>query len=144
MVTSVTVGLPTVSVPVLSKATTSKRAASSKCAPPLNKTPRRAPLAIAERIAAGVLMISAQGEATTMTVIARYAASRRATPKRSGGKIANSSMKPITPSAYTCSNLSRKRSVGAFSLCASSTNLISLAIVDSWASLVTFTSRLPD
>jgi hypothetical protein len=38
---------------------------------PLNKTPRRAAPPIAERMDAGVLMISAHGDATTITVMAR-------------------------------------------------------------------------
>ena len=63
--------LPFVSVPVLSKATTFTVAVRSRWTPPLNKTPRRAAPPIAERMDAGVLMISAHGDATTITVIAR-------------------------------------------------------------------------
>ncbi len=68
--TVVTSGLPTVSVPVLSKATTLTVAAFSTWTPPLNSTPRRAPLPMADRTVAGVLMTMAQGEAATMTVMA--------------------------------------------------------------------------
>jgi hypothetical protein len=43
----------------------------SSAPPPLKRTPRLAAAAIAERIAAGVLMTRAQGEATVISVIAR-------------------------------------------------------------------------
>jgi hypothetical protein len=45
-------------------------AAFSTWMPPLNSTPRRAPLPMADRTVAGVLMTMAQGEAATMTVMA--------------------------------------------------------------------------
>ena len=66
-----TPGRPVVSVPVLSNATTLTRAAASRCRPPLNSTPPRAALASAESSAAGIEITSAQGEATTISVIAR-------------------------------------------------------------------------
>jgi hypothetical protein len=46
-------------------------ASRSMGSPPLNKMPRRAALAIALSSVAGVLMTSAQGEATTSSVMAR-------------------------------------------------------------------------
>jgi hypothetical protein len=52
---SVTRGLPSVSVPVLSNATTLIVAVRSRCTPPLNSTPRRAAPPIADKIEAGVL-----------------------------------------------------------------------------------------
>ena len=67
---SVTTGFPAVSVPVLSKATMSICAVRSRCEPPLIKIPRRAAPPIAESTVAGVLMTSAHGEATTITVMA--------------------------------------------------------------------------
>ena len=68
---SVSEGLPTVSVPVLSMATMSMCAARSRWEPPLMRMPRRAAPPMADSTVAGVEMISAQGEATTMMVIAR-------------------------------------------------------------------------
>ena len=70
-ITVLTRGLPSVRVPVLSKATTFRPAACSRWTPPLKSTPRRAPLPMAERIEAGVLITSAHGEATTISVIVR-------------------------------------------------------------------------
>mgnify|MGYP003375529909 CR=1 FL=1 len=52
------------------KATARTVAAFSTWMPPLNSTPRRAPLPMADRTVAGVLMTMAQGEAATMTVMA--------------------------------------------------------------------------
>ena len=62
---------PAVNVPVLSSATTSTFANASSAAPPRNNTPRRAPNAMADRIADGMLNTSAHGDATTSNVIAR-------------------------------------------------------------------------
>ena len=62
---------PRVSVPVLSNATTLTRPSASMKRPPLNSTPLRAAFAIADRIVAGVAITSAQGDATTSSVIAR-------------------------------------------------------------------------
>jgi hypothetical protein len=62
---------PSVSVPVLSNATTSMLAAASTCSPPLNRTPCRPPEAMADSTAAGVEMMTAHGDAATISVIAR-------------------------------------------------------------------------
>ena len=59
---SVTFGLPSVSVPVLSKAMACTLPIASSTPPPLTSRPRRAPAASAEAIAAGVEMTSAQGQ----------------------------------------------------------------------------------
>ena len=58
---SVTFGLPSVSVPVLSKAMACTLPIASSTPPPLTRRPRRAPAASAEAIAAGVEMTRAQG-----------------------------------------------------------------------------------
>ncbi len=60
--TSVTCGLPSVSVPVLSKATVVTLRRRSRIAPPLTSRPRRAPADSPAAIAAGVEMTSAQGQ----------------------------------------------------------------------------------
>ena len=70
-ITSVTRGLPSVSVPVLSKGDDLHRGRAFEMDAAFEQDPRRAAPPIAERMDAGVLMISAQGDATTMTVIAR-------------------------------------------------------------------------
>ncbi|CSA54473.1 Uncharacterised protein [Vibrio cholerae] len=58
-----TCGLPSVKVPVLSKAMVSIFPNCSNAAPPLIKAPRRAAAAKPEVIAAGVEITSAQGQA---------------------------------------------------------------------------------
>ena len=68
--TSVTRGLPCVSVPVLSKATWVVRAAASITAPPFISRPLRAPVESAEVIEAGTEMTSAQGQAITSSTSA--------------------------------------------------------------------------
>ncbi len=68
---SVTLGLPVVIVPVLSKAITESERRFSRCTPPLINTPPRAARATAASTAEGVAMARAQGEAATSTAIAR-------------------------------------------------------------------------
>ena len=60
---SVSSGRPSVSVPVLSNATVRTRPSVSRAAPPLISSPRRAPAASPDAIAAGVEITSAQGQA---------------------------------------------------------------------------------
>ncbi len=69
--TSVTSNRPRVSVPVLSNAIARTRPSASMKRPPLNSTPLRAALAMADRMVAGVAITSAHGEATTSSVMAR-------------------------------------------------------------------------
>ncbi len=69
--TSVTTGVPCVSVPVLSNARLRTAASRSRCAPPLMSTPRRAPAASADTTATGVAMTSAHGQAITSSTSAR-------------------------------------------------------------------------
>ncbi|MDT7599112.1 MAG: hypothetical protein QOK26_1189 [Pseudonocardiales bacterium] len=66
-----TTGRPRVSVPVLSNTIASTRPAASRCAPPLIRMPRRAPLPMAALIAVGVDSPTAHGQATSSMVIAR-------------------------------------------------------------------------
>ncbi len=68
---AVTVGLPCVSVPVLSKAKARTPASASRCAPPLISTPRRAAAVIALMTVTGVLITSAHGQAITSSDSAR-------------------------------------------------------------------------
>ncbi|GJE69227.1 hypothetical protein CHKEEEPN_0750 [Methylorubrum podarium] len=60
---SVTRGRPAVSVPVLSNATVRTRPMTSSAAPPFTSSPRRAPAASPDAMAAGVESTSAQGQA---------------------------------------------------------------------------------
>ena len=62
-----TCGLPTVSVPVLSKATTATRCANSSASASLMSTPCRAATPVPTMMAAGVARPSAQGHAITST-----------------------------------------------------------------------------
>jgi hypothetical protein len=55
----------------LSKAIAFTRLNASKYAPPLNKTPFRAPLLMALMMLTGVLITNAQGQATTNKANAR-------------------------------------------------------------------------
>ena len=65
--TSVTCGLPSVSVPVLSKAIAVSSPRPSRTAPPLRSRPRRAPDDSDAAIAAGVEMTSAHGQPISST-----------------------------------------------------------------------------
>ncbi|SPB30387.1 hypothetical protein MAJHIDBO_00687 [Propionibacterium freudenreichii subsp. shermanii] len=67
--TSVTVGTPRVSVPVLSKTTVSTTLSASRCAPSLTKAPTRAMRAMAARTASGVPAAMPQAPATMITEI---------------------------------------------------------------------------
>ena len=69
--TSITSGVPRVSVPVLSKATQRIALARSRWAPPLISTPFRAAPASAATIETGVEMTSAHGHETTSRTSAR-------------------------------------------------------------------------
>ena len=60
-----TASLPSVTVPVLSKATTFSRAGLSRCSPPLTRTPARAAAAMAATTVTGVEITRAQGQAMT-------------------------------------------------------------------------------
>jgi len=68
---SVTTGLPSVSVPVLSKAMQSMAEKFSIAMPPLKRIPRLAALEMAERTAGVADAIKAQGEATVNSTMPR-------------------------------------------------------------------------
>ena len=61
-------GVPSVSVPVLSKANTFALLKVSMCNPPLNRTPCRAALLMAEMMLTGVEMTRAHGQEMTSNV----------------------------------------------------------------------------
>ena len=68
---STSLGLPSVSVPVLSNAMARTRPRDSRSAPPLISTPPRAARATAASTALGVAIASAQGLAATKTAMDR-------------------------------------------------------------------------
>ncbi|MNG14161.1 hypothetical protein D3C84_978940 [compost metagenome] len=68
---SVSCGLPSVRVPVLSKATVSMWASRSRAAPPLIRAPCRVAAARAEVTAAGVEITKAQGQPMSSSARAR-------------------------------------------------------------------------
>ena len=68
------VGLPSVSVPVLSSSTVSTRLAASSTAPPLTRMPSSAPRPVPTATAAGVARPSAHGHAITRTATKRSTA----------------------------------------------------------------------
>ena len=68
---AVTVGLPSVRVPVLSKAMARSEPSSSRGAPPLMRTPPRAARAMPAKTALGVAIANAHGLAATSTAMAR-------------------------------------------------------------------------
>ena len=64
---SVTTGLPSVSVPVLSSTTGLSLCAVSSASPPVMRMPFSAPLPVPTMMAVGVARPSAQGQAMTST-----------------------------------------------------------------------------
>ncbi len=99
---------PSVSVPVLSRATRRKSLARSRAGPPRMSAPRRAPAPTAFTTASGVARPSAHGHATTSTVTARATASLTpaVTPTISSVAAATASTTgtntPATASASLC------------------------------------------
>ena len=75
-------GLPAVSVPVLSKATTRTACATSSACASLIRMPWRAAAPVPTMIAAGVARPSAQGQAITSTATARSRAASQSPPIR--------------------------------------------------------------
>ncbi len=94
--------MPSVRVPVLSRATVSIRPRRSMTTADLARTPRRPALAIADSSGGMVDSTTAHGEATIMNVIARSRADWSPSPKASG--IAKTASVAITmPIEYRCS-----------------------------------------
>ena len=82
--TAVSSGRPDVSVPVLSKATTSTSARCSMATADFTSTPCRPALAIADSSGGMVASTTAHGDATNSKVMARSSAPRRSAPNSSG------------------------------------------------------------
>ena len=78
-------GLPSVSVPVLSKAMARTRPMVSNALPPLISRPRRVATARPEAMAAGVESTSAHGQAINSSARPRYSQVPQSPPMASGG-----------------------------------------------------------
>ena len=126
----ISVGLPTVSVPVLSNATVRSWRVVSNASTSLTKMPARAATPVPAITAAGVASPSAHGHAITSTATALSNAcdqSPAASPHANSVTLAMA----ITTGTNTALTLSTMRWIGAFLACASSTNRTMRASADS-------------
>ena len=118
---AVTAGRPTVSVPVLSNATTLIRCASSSASASLISTPCRAATPVPAMIAAGVASPSAHGHAITSTATAFSTAVSTLAPWTNQPASVTSAIARIA-GTNTADTRSTSRWIGAFSACADSTS----------------------
>ena len=114
-------GCPAVRVPVLSKATTSSRCASSSACASLMRMPCRAATPVPAMIAAGVARPSAQGQAITITATDRISATSKPTPAAHQPSSVASATSSTT-GTNTAATWSTRRWIGALAACASSTS----------------------
>ncbi len=136
-------GLPSVSVPVLSKAMARTRRACSRCTPPLISRPRRAPCARALTRLTGVAMTRAQGQAITSSTSALYSATCQAQPMSHGPSSATANASTNTTGVYTLAKRSTKACVGARLAWACSTAWMTRASWVSRAAAVTRSTKRP-
>ncbi|MCY1231008.1 hypothetical protein D9M72_434440 [compost metagenome] len=115
-----TSGLPTVSVPVLSNATTLTRCATSSASASLIRMPARAPAPVPAMIAVGVANPSAHGQAITSTATALSNAASQFPPSRPQPSTVSSAMTSTT-GTNTALTWSTMRWIGALAACACST-----------------------
>ena len=125
---SVTNGLPSVSVPVLSRTTASIACAVSNASPDLIKIPFSAPLPVPTMIATGVAKPNAQGQLITRIDTATENANSTLAPTTSQTLPATREIK-ITAGTKIPATLSAVFAIGALLELASSTNEIILLIV---------------
>ena len=135
--TSVTCGLPSVMVPVLSSTTVCTVCAVSSASADLINTPYSAPLPVPTIIATGVANPSAHGQEITSTEIAVDSANSPVCPKISQ-TIAETAAMLITTGTNTPLILSASLAIGALELAACSTSAM---IWESVVSLPTFCAR---
>ena len=122
-------GRPAVSVPVLSKATTSIACARSSASASRMRMPRRAAAPLPAMMAVGVARPSAQGQAMTSTATAyRMAAPSRRRRIPSRAKVIKAMA--TTTGTKTALTRSTRRWIGAFFACADSTRRTMRASVD--------------
>ena len=124
---SVTNGLPSVSVPVLSTTIVSTACAVSRASPDLIKMPFSAPLPVPTMIATGVANPSAHGQLITRTLTAIENANSTLAPLSNQKPPATIAM-PITAGTKMLAILSASLAIGAFDADASSTSAIILLI----------------
>ena len=113
-------GWPSVSVPVLSKATVSTRCAISSASASLMRMPCRAATPVPAMMAAGVARPSAQGQAITSTATACSRASSTAAPCHSQPASVTAAI-TSTAGTKTAATWSTRRCTGALPACASCT-----------------------
>ncbi len=140
--TATSCGLPSVRVPVLSKATTFTLWAISSACASLIRMPWRAATPVPAMMAVGVARPSAQGQAMTSTATAlRIAASQ--SPEARPQPSSVTSAIAITTGTKTSLTRSTSRCTGAFLAWAVSTSRMIRASVDSAPTAVVFTSSRP-
>ena len=113
-------GLPSVTVPVLSRTTVSAKAIACSASPLLYKTPSSAPRPVPTIIAVGVARPSEQGQATTSTETNIFKTNSISLP-HSAQIIAETTAMTITTGTKTPATLSASFAIGAFLPWASST-----------------------
>ena len=128
--TAVTLGCPSVMVPVLSITTVSIRCAVSSASPDLIRTPFPAPLPVPTIIATGVARPSAQGQEITSTEIAIENANSTLAPMASQEAPATRAI-TMTTGTNTPATRSASRAIGAFEAPASSTSRMIWLMVES-------------
>ena len=132
--TSVTRGLPSVTVPVLSSTTVSMRPISSRLAADFTSTPCSAALPVATVMATGVASPSAQGQEITSTAMPTLRQNRTPMPPTVAHSTAAITAMEMTTGTNTALILSARRLMGALPLAACS---ISCTIWDRVVSLPT-------
>ncbi len=138
---SVSLGFPSVRVPVLSKTIVSPLPRLSRASPFLNRIPFEAPTPVPTIIAVGVARPRAQGHEITSTAIPIDKANAKSFPAMSQIIIARIAI-PITIGTKYRDISSASFEIGAFELCASSTNVM---ILESVVSAPTFeASKMKD
>ena len=135
-------GWPSVSVPVLSKATVSTLCATSSASASLMRMPNFAATPVPAMMAVGVASPSAHGQAMTSTATARMMAPSVPRPASHQPTKVSSAM-PITTGTNTALTWSTNRCTGAFTACASCTRRMMCASTLSLPAAVTVISTRP-
>ncbi len=140
--TSTSEGLPSVSVPVLSKTTTRVRWAISRASASLMRMPWRAATPVPTMTAVGVASPRAHGQAMTRTATAlRMPASQLPVPKPQAASVTSATA--TTAGTNTSLTRSTMRWMGALAACADSTARMILASVPSAPTATVRATRRP-
>jgi len=121
---SVTSGLPSVIVPVLSNTIVLILCVVSRASPPLIKTPYSAPFPVPTIMAVGVARPNAQGQAITNTAIKIVKANTSVSPPAKYHANADNTAITNTTGTKYPETISAICAIGAFDPCASSTSFI--------------------